>query len=144
MKIESILESAKSVAEAIVPAKDAKPTAAPAKRTMNPEPGVRSRIEPTKPAAKAQKKTGSFAAKQDVEEARDLPGNQERIDVAEPKGKITGADFKALRSKKKDKVEEAEIEEAVKHTKHGRVHKAEPGGYGRKDDEDDEGKKVVM
>ena len=142
MKIESILESAKSVAEAIVPAKDAKPTAAPAKRTMNPQPGVRSRIEPTKPAAKAQKKTGSFAAKQDVEEARDLPGNQERIDVAEPKGKITGADFKALRSKKKDKVEEAEIEEAVKHTKHGRVHKAEPGGYGRKDDEDDEGKKV--
>lgn len=31
----------------------------------------------------------------------DLPGNQERIDVAEPKGKITGADFKKLRSKRK-------------------------------------------
>jgi hypothetical protein len=142
MKIESILESVKHVEEAIVPAKDAKPTAAPAKRTMNPQPGVRSRIEPTKPAPKVQKKTGAFADKKEVEEARDLPGNQERIDVAEPKGKITGADFKALRAKKKDKVEEAEIEEAVKHTKTGRIHKAEPGGYGRKDDEDDEGKKV--
>lgn len=31
----------------------------------------------------------------------DLPGNQEKIDVAEPKGKITGADFKKLRSKRK-------------------------------------------
>ena len=31
----------------------------------------------------------------------DLPGNQERIDVAKPKGKITGADFKKLRSKGK-------------------------------------------
>jgi hypothetical protein len=30
----------------------------------------------------------------------DLPGNQEKIDVAEPKGKITAADFKALRAKK--------------------------------------------
>jgi len=33
----------------------------------------------------------------------DLPGNQEAIDVAEPKGKITGADFKKLRSNKKGK-----------------------------------------
>jgi len=29
-----------------------------------------------------------------------LPGNQEKIDVAEPKGKITAADFKKLRSMK--------------------------------------------
>jgi len=33
----------------------------------------------------------------------DLPGNQEAIDVAEPKGKITGADLKKLRSNKKGK-----------------------------------------
>lgn len=33
----------------------------------------------------------------------DLPGNQEKIDVAEPKGKITGADFKALKKEKKVK-----------------------------------------
>lgn len=95
----------------------------------------------------SKEKMASIRTKHDkmdeqVEEAKDLPGNQERIDVAEPKGKITGADFKALRAKKKSKVEEAEVEEAVKHTKHGRIHKAEPGGYGRKDDEDDEGKKV--
>ena len=35
----------------------------------------------------------------------DLPGNQEKIDVAEPKGKITAADFKALRDKKSVKKE---------------------------------------
>ena len=33
--------------------------------------------------------------------------------------------------------------EATKEIPGGRVHTAEPGGYGRKDDEDDEGKKVV-
>lgn len=35
------------------------------------------------------------------------------------------------------------VKEAVTQTKTGRVHHAEPGGYGRKDDEDEEGKKVV-
>jgi hypothetical protein len=33
----------------------------------------------------------------------DLPGDQEKIDVAEPKGKITKADFAKLRSMKKGK-----------------------------------------
>jgi hypothetical protein len=33
----------------------------------------------------------------------DLPGNQEAIDVAEPKGKITGADLKKVRLNKKGK-----------------------------------------
>lgn len=32
----------------------------------------------------------------------DLPGDQEKIDVAEPKGKITAADFKKLRSMKNE------------------------------------------
>lgn len=35
-----------------------------------------------------------------------------------------------------------QLNEATKETGKGRIHTAEPGGYGRKDDEDDEGKKV--
>jgi hypothetical protein len=38
-----------------------------------------------------------------VDEAKDLPGKQDKLDVAEPKGKLTGADFKALSKKKKVK-----------------------------------------
>jgi hypothetical protein len=38
----------------------------------------------------------------------ELHGNQNKIDVAEPKGKITGADFKKLRSMKKETDEEME------------------------------------
>lgn len=40
------------------------------------------------------------------------------------------------------KIKDESIEEATKETSTGKIHKAEPGGYGRKDDEDDEGKKV--
>ena len=40
----------------------------------------------------------------------DLPGDQEKIDVAEPKGKITAADFAKLRGKK-DMKEESEDHE---------------------------------
>lgn len=36
----------------------------------------------------------------------------------------------------------AQLSEATKETGKGRIHTAEPGGYGRKDDEDEEGKKV--
>ena len=36
----------------------------------------------------------------------------------------------------------SQLSEAVKDTGKGKIHTAEPGGYGRKDDEDDEGKKV--
>lgn len=50
--------------------------------------------EPMKKAIKDKK----------VKEA--LKGGQQKLDVAEPKGKLTGADFKALRGKKKDKVKE--------------------------------------
>jgi hypothetical protein len=39
-----------------------------------------------------------------------LPGNQEKIDVAEPKGKITAADFKALRAKKGMKEDESQTD----------------------------------
>jgi hypothetical protein len=37
-----------------------------------------------------------------LREEVDLPGDQEKIDVAEPKGKITAADFKKLRSMKNE------------------------------------------
>ena len=37
-----------------------------------------------------------------------------------------------------------QLNEATKETGKGRVHTAEPGGYGRKDDEDEEGKKVKV
>jgi hypothetical protein len=51
-------------------------------------------------------------SKDDVEEVKNflttksvvaekLKGGQKKLDVAEPKGKITGADFKALRAMKK-------------------------------------------
>lgn len=36
----------------------------------------------------------------------------------------------------------SQLSEATKETGKGRIHTAEPGGYGRKDDEDDDGKKV--
>jgi hypothetical protein len=45
---------------------------------------------------------------------KDLPGNQENIaQAAEPKDKITGADFKALRAKKGMKKEDFKLEEKV-------------------------------
>lgn len=38
-----------------------------------------------------------------LEGKKDLPGNQDKLDVAPPKGKLTSADFKALSKKKKVK-----------------------------------------
>lgn len=43
----------------------------------------------------------------------DLPGNQEKIDVAPPKGKITAADFDALRKGKKKVSEGGDHEVAM-------------------------------
>ena len=48
------------------------------------------------------------------EENIDLPGNQEKIDVAEPKGKITAADFKKLRSMKKEGQYKHSIDQLLK------------------------------
>jgi len=48
---------------------------------------------------------------QEVEVDEELKGKQSKIDVAEPKGKITAADFKKLRNKKETKEEEAELDE---------------------------------
>ena len=52
-------------------------------------------------------KEAKFDKKGDLEEGN-LPGNQEKIDVAEPKGKITGADLAKLRKAKKVKENKAE------------------------------------
>jgi len=41
----------------------------------------------------------AFLNEEDLDE-ENLKGNQEKLDVAEPKGKLTGADFKKLRSNK--------------------------------------------
>lgn len=49
----------------------------------------------------------------EFKEAADLPGNQEKIDVAKPKGKITGADLAALRKGKK-KMKESTFKQHVK------------------------------
>jgi hypothetical protein len=51
----------------------------------------------------------------EIEVGEELHGNQKKIDVAPPKGKITAADFKKLRDKKEtkegDDMDEAETEE---------------------------------
>jgi len=46
--------------------------------------------------------TGMMEGKEKTK-AKDLPGDQDELDVAPPKGKLTGADFKALSKKKKVK-----------------------------------------
>ena len=55
----------------------------------------------------------------------ELHGNQKKLDVAEPKGKITGADFKKLRSMKKEDMDE-EMEEGNAFT--GALAKAKESG----------------
>lgn len=46
-----------------------------------------------------------------LEMDEELTGGQKKLDVAEPKGKLTGADFAALRAKKSMKEEEGEDHE---------------------------------
>jgi len=53
----------------------------------------------------SKKQAGAFGhvpttKPQNVEEAKDLPGSQEKLDVAKPKGKLDAKDFAALRAKK--------------------------------------------
>ncbi len=47
----------------------------------------------------------------EIEMDEELHGNQKKLDVAEPKGKIDAADFKKLRSKKKETKETEEMDE---------------------------------
>ena len=67
----------------------------------------------------------------EIDMGEELKGNQKKIDVAEPKGKITAADFKKLRDKKKetkeeDYNEEEEVEEGNAFT--GALAKAKESG----------------
>lgn len=55
----------------------------------------------------------------------ELHGNQKKLDVAKPKGKITGVDFKKLRSMKKENMEE-DMEEGNVFT--GALNKAKESG----------------
>ena len=54
---------------------------------------------------KVKQLTESQGEWMEVETKEALKGNQKKIDVAEPKGKITSADFKKLRDAKKHKKE---------------------------------------
>ena len=62
--------------------------------------------------ANAQKKADKAADKEIFGEEKDLPGNQDKLDVAPPKGKLTKADFKALGDKKKKVAEARVVEES--------------------------------
>ena len=48
-------------------------------------------------------KAGVVDGREGMAEAKDLPGKQDNLDIAKPKGKLTKADFEALRAKKKVK-----------------------------------------
>lgn len=49
---------------------------------------------------KMQNIRAQYSDNEDVAEAKDLPGKQEKLDIAEPKGKLDAKDFAALRAKK--------------------------------------------
>ena len=60
---------------------------------------------------KMQNIRAKYSSKEDMAEAKDLPGKQDKLDVAEPKGKLDAKDFAALRAKKK--VKESQIMQVV-------------------------------
>jgi hypothetical protein len=60
---------------------------------------------------KMQNIRAKFSSKEDMAEAKDLPGKQDKLDVAKPKGKLDAKDFAALRAKKK--VKESQIRKVV-------------------------------
>jgi hypothetical protein len=52
---------------------------------------------------KMQNIRAQYSDKEDMAEAKDLPGAQDKLDVAKPKGKLDAKDFAALRAKKEVK-----------------------------------------
>jgi hypothetical protein len=62
---------------------------------------------------------------QEIEVEEGLKGGQKKLDVAEPKGKLDAADFKKLRSKKKETKETEEMDEWFFYDKD----KSTPGDY---------------
>jgi hypothetical protein len=65
--------------------------------------------------------------KKKVKEAKDLPGNQDKLDVAEPKGKLDAKDFKELSKKKKVKEGMDHRLKAARHM--GKAHALTKEGY---------------
>ena len=68
----------------------------------------------------------------------ELKGNQKKLDVAEPKGKLTAADFEKLRGAKKHK---KEIEEWFYFDEEGNT-QSTPGKYDGDEDEDEEAEEL--
>jgi len=79
-----------------------------------PYPSFKKKKPASKEVAKDTKPAENDGRLKGVDEAKDLPGKQDNLDVAEPKGKLTKADFEALRKKKK--VSEARVMEESEYT----------------------------
>jgi hypothetical protein len=77
----------------------------------------------------------------EVETKESLKGGQNKLDVAEPKGKLTAADFKKLRSKKKETKESEEMDEWFYFDKDGEE-TSTPGDYEGDDDAEDEAEEL--
>ena len=69
------------------------------KKGVNPFAKKESSVKEAAAMWKNMKETTAYMAEKKAA-TKDLPGNQEKIDVAEPKGKIDGKDMAALRAKK--------------------------------------------
>ena len=78
-------------------------------------------------AGKKVTKDIEYDEKKKVKEAKDLPGNQDKLDVAEPKGKLDAKDFKELSKKKKVKEGMEHKLKAARHT--GKAHALSKQGY---------------
>jgi hypothetical protein len=65
---------------------------------------------------KSKSMSKSFGEWMEIETNEELHGKQKKLDVANPKGKLTKADFDALRRKRKKKYEESEMEEGNEFT----------------------------
>ena len=75
---------------------------------------------------------------QEIEVDEELKGKQKNLDVAKPKGKLTAADFKKLRSKKKETKESEEIDEWFFYDKD----KSTPGDYEGDEEAEDEAEEL--
>ena len=75
----------------------------------------------------------------EIEVDEELHGNQKKLDVAEPKGKLDAADFKKLRSKKKE-TKEQEMDEWFYFDQEG--DKSTPGDYEGDEEEEEEAEEL--
>jgi hypothetical protein len=76
----------------------------------------------------------------EIEMDEELHGNQKKLDVAEPKGKIDAADFKKLRSKKKETKETEEMDEWFFYD--DEEDKSVPGDYEGDEEAEDEAEEL--